>query len=78
MWPLTTGTRVVWANGDYTSDPYGGIAGTPHQIVSDEGLFDSGMLDPTRAYTFTFPGPGTYRYHCLNHPAMVGTVTILR
>ena len=73
----SAGARVIWANGDYTADPYGGIAGTPHQIVSDDGLFDSGMLDPTRAFTYTFPGPGTYNYHCLNHPTMIGVITIL-
>ena len=72
----SSGTRVIWANGDYTADPNGGIAGTPHQIVSDDGLFDSGMLDPTRAFSYSFPGPGTYLYHCLNHTTMFGTITI--
>ncbi len=74
--PLTrdqsAGTRVTWLNGDFA-----GGTGTPHWLISDDGLFDSGSLDPQQSYTFNFPHPGTYGYHCKNHLTMKGTITIL-
>lgn len=62
------GARVTWLNED---------VGTGHWLISDEGFFDAGNVAPDRAFSFTFPGAGTYHYHCLNHPAMVGTVRIV-
>lgn len=64
---VTGGTGVTWVNGDF---------GTVHRLISDEGLFDSGSVPPSQAFHFTFPGAGTYHYHCLNHAMMVGVVTI--
>lgn len=62
------GARVTWLNED---------VGTGHRLISDEGYFDAGSLVPDHSFSFTFPGAGTYHYHCLNHPAMVGTITIV-
>jgi plastocyanin len=79
--PLVTtvaaGKRVVWTNGDYTDNGYGSVSGgTAHHLISNEGLFDSGNVNPQRSFTFDFPGAGTYQYHCLVHPGMTGTITI--
>ena len=81
---LSAGATVTWVNADYAADPgmgdmmgdMSGTMGTAHRLVSDEGLFDSGTVDPTQTYSFTFPGAGTYHYHCLNHPGMTGMITI--
>lgn len=53
-------------------------------IVVDGGIWDgsgfwsSGVLysDAYVEYTLRFSTPGTYRYACLIHPPMVGTVTV--
>lgn len=68
--------RVTWFNSDIAADQNGQVASTVHQLISDEGLFDSGAVDAGHSFSFTFPGAGTYHYHCLNHPTMVGAVTI--
>jgi plastocyanin len=83
MKSLSAGATVTWVNADYSADGgdmmgdmMGGMMGTAHRLISDEGLFDSGLVDPTQTFSFTFPGAGTYHYHCLNHPGMTGMVTI--
>ena len=78
--PLTvsfaTGAKVVWVNGDQMSVGYGGTTGTTHHLVSDIGLFDSGLLLPGKSFAFTFAASGSYTYHCSIHPTMVGTITL--
>jgi hypothetical protein len=57
---------------------------SPDPIVVDGGTWDgsgfwsSGVLysDAYVEYTLRFANPGTYRYACLIHPPMVGTVTV--
>lgn len=43
-----------------------------------EGFWSSGAIDadPYVEYTMTITEPGTYRYACLVHPPMVGTVEV--
>jgi len=43
---------------------------------SDGGLSNSGDIAPGESFTMTFDRPGTYAYHCSNHPAMQGTVIV--
>lgn len=74
---VAVSARVTWLNDDVVTGSYGTATGTTHRLVSDEGLFDAGNVAPHQAYSFTFAGPGTYHYHCLNHPAMVGTITVV-
>jgi plastocyanin len=69
------GARVTWLNQDFRISALGANL-TGHRLISDEGLFDSGVVPPGQAFSFDFPEPGTYRYHCLNHPTMAGSVTI--
>lgn len=73
---IADGSRVTWKNGDWVANPAGGASGTAHYLISDEGLFESGSVPPKQSFSFVFPGPGTYRYHCLNHPTMTGVITI--
>jgi plastocyanin len=72
---VAQGARVTWLNQDFRVSALGANL-TGHRLISDEGLFDSGDVTPGQAFSFDFPEPGTYRYHCLNHPTMTGTVTI--
>jgi plastocyanin len=43
-----------------------------------DGFFSSGLFggDPYSKYTLRFSQPGTYKYACLLHPPMVGTVEV--
>ena len=45
-------------------------------VTGQDGAF-SAELAPGGTYTYTFPSPGTYPYHCIYHPWMVGSVTVL-
>jgi plastocyanin len=59
-------------------------AENPEPVVIDagtwdgEGFFSSGLIlaDPFVEYSITFSKPGTYKYACLIHPPMTGTVTV--
>ncbi len=57
---------VTWVNDD----------SAPHTVTANDGSFGSGNIAPTGTFTFTFTTPGTYEYHCLYHPWMVGTVIV--
>jgi plastocyanin len=57
---------VSWVNND----------SAPHTVTANDGSFDSGNLAPTGTFTFTFTTPGTYLYHCIYHPWMVGTIIV--
>lgn len=73
---LAARSKVTWVNGDVVASGYGGTTGTSHHLVSDTGLFDSGVMAAGGSYTFTFAASGSYNYHCSIHPGMVGTITI--
>jgi plastocyanin len=72
---FATRAKVIWVNGDESTNGYG-TSGTTHHLVSDAPLFDSGNLAPGATFSFTFPAAGSYPYHCSIHPTMVGTITI--
>jgi plastocyanin len=57
---------VSWVNND----------SAPHTVTANDGSFDSGNLAPTGTFTFTFTTPGTYLYHCIYHPWMIGTIIV--
>ncbi|HEX7166474.1 MAG TPA: hypothetical protein VF230_05780 [Acidimicrobiales bacterium] len=40
------------------------------------GFFSSGALGPPDTFSLTFTRPGTYRYACVLHPQMIGTVDV--
>ena len=72
---LATKQSVRWGNADYTGGSYGG-SGVAHTVTADSGLFASGQIQPRSAFNFTFTNPGTYTYHCSNHPSMVGSIVV--
>lgn len=49
---------------------------TPHTYTSDDGLFDSGPLDPGETATLPSLEAGTYPYHCEIHPDLTGELVI--
>lgn len=66
------GTTITWTNKD----------GISHTVTSDAGLFDSGSISASGAYSsggnfsFTFATVGTYTYHCKIHPSMTAKVIV--
>jgi plastocyanin len=63
---ISPGTTVTWHNQD----------GIEHTITSDTGLFDSGVINAGKKFSFDFNTPGNYKYHCSIHPNMRGTITV--
>jgi plastocyanin len=80
---IKTGTTVTWTNNGPSA----------HTTTSDTMTWDSPTLSgpssgdpygggmPAGTFQFTFNTPGTYRYHCSNHPpalyaGFTGTITV--
>ena len=63
---IKAGDKVIWTNFD----------GMQHTVVSDSGLFDSGLLAKGITFEYTFNGIGTFNYHCSVHPTMKGTIIV--
>jgi plastocyanin len=63
---VTQGTTVTWTNNGPAN----------HTTTSDTGVWDSGVLQAGRSFSFRFNAPGTFAYHCTIHPAMKGTITV--
>ena len=57
---------VMWVNNDSAA----------HTVTAKGGSFSSGNIGSGGAYTYTFTTPGTYRYFCIYHSWMVGTVVV--
>lgn len=68
---VAPGTTVVWK---WTGK------GGGHNVVADDGAFDSGSPVPDAGTTFkhTFSETGEFPYHCVPHKSlgMVGTITV--
>jgi plastocyanin len=60
------GDTVTWHN----------IGGRTHTVTADAGAFDSGDLLDGQSFSYTFRTTGTYTYHCVIHPGMVGEVDV--
>lgn len=60
------GTTVMWVNNDNVE----------HEVVSDNGVFDSGVLSPGESFNFTFTEAGDYPYHCSLHPSLIGIIVV--
>lgn len=49
---------------------------TTHTFTADDGLFDSGPVEPGDDYHYAFDGPVTVAFHCEIHPSMTGSVEV--
>ena len=63
---VARGRSARWTNG-------GAVL---HSVVSDAGLWQSTLLQPTRWFEVRFDEPGTFTYHCSVHPGATGTVIV--
>jgi plastocyanin len=63
---VAKGTTVTWTNADSEA----------HTVTADDGLFDSGVLEPGQSYSVWLGGSGTVAYHCELHPDMKGSVVV--
>lgn len=63
---VAAGTKVTWVN-----------KGTKaHTVVSNDKLFDSGLVNVGGEFSHTFDAPGTYLYHCAPHAKMIGRLVV--
>jgi plastocyanin len=63
---LGVNSTVTFTNNDYSV----------HTINDRSGTFSSGLMNSGDKWSFTFNTPGTYTYHCIIHPFMVGTIVV--
>jgi len=63
---IAPGTRVMFINNDTE----------PHTATADNGLFDTGELEPGESSWVSFEGAGTVTYHCELHPDMQGSIVV--
>jgi len=87
---VTKGTTVTWTNEDTvphtvttgiappTFPPLpSGASPTPFpSLVSGDGKVNSGRIEPTTTFSFTFNEAGTFNYFCGVHPAMKASITV--
>lgn len=63
---VTAGARVRFVND-------GELA---HTVAARDGSWTTGALQPATWEVVTFDEPGTFRYHCTEHPWAVGEITV--
>ncbi len=71
-----------FAFGAVTAQPGGSVVvqnrdAVAHTVTADGGRFDSGRVNPRGTAAITAPAaPGSYRFTCLIHPQMSGTLVV--
>jgi len=68
---VSIGDTVIWTNDDSTTHTV-----TSGENAQPDGNFDSSIMAPQQTFEHTFTEAGEYRYFCLLHPNMVGTVSV--
>ncbi len=63
---VAPGTTVRFVNNDTV----------PHTATADNGLFDTGELQPGYSFDVYLEGSGTVTYHCELHPEMQGSIVV--
>ena len=63
---VAPGTTVTFVNNDTE----------PHTATADNGLFDTGVLEPGSSVDVFLDGSGTVTYHCELHPHMQGSIIV--
>jgi plastocyanin len=63
---VAPGTTVTFVNNDTE----------PHTATANDGLFDSGVLEPGSSFDVWLDGSGTVRYYCELHPDMQGSIVV--
>lgn len=63
---IPVGTTVTWTNNDTAQ----------HTATSNDGVWDSDILEQGESFSFTFEEAGTYDYICSLHPNMTGQIVV--
>ncbi len=63
---VAPGTTVRFVNNDTE----------PHTATADNGLFDTGVLQPGSSFEVFLDGSGTVTYRCELHPDMQGSIVV--
>ena len=63
---VKAGDTVTWTNNDSMA----------HSATSDDGSFDTGIMEDGHTKSITFNKAGSFVYHCSVHPNMKGTVIV--
>ena len=63
---VKVGSTVTWTNQDSAK----------HTVSADNGQWDSGQLGKGQSFSHTFDQPGTFTYHCADHPSMKATIEV--
>ena len=63
---VAPGTTVTFVNNDTEA----------HTATANDGLFDSGVLEPGSSFDVWLDGSGTVTYHCELHPDMQGSIIV--
>lgn len=66
------GTAVTWTNQD--SAVHSVVL--PHINDAETDIRESGPLSQGQSFNYTFLVRGTFQYYCIEHPYMVGIVTV--
>ena len=69
---ISIGTIVSWLNKDGVQHTV--TAGTFKEPQRE--VFDSGALSKGEQYSFVFHDAGSYKFYCVFHPRMEGTITV--
>jgi plastocyanin len=63
---VAPGDTIVWVNKDLVA----------HTATSERGGFDSKIIQPEQAWTFTIKKKGDFAYVCLLHPTMTAMLRV--
>jgi plastocyanin len=66
------GTTVTWTNQDTAVHS----VVLPHISDSETDIRESGPLNHGQSFNYTFLARGTFQYYCIEHPYMIGIVTV--
>lgn len=66
MVTVRTGQQVIFDN----------VSNVAHTVTATNQAFNSGNLPNGSSWTLIAPKPGTYKYNCLYHPHMLGTLVV--
>jgi FtsP/CotA-like multicopper oxidase with cupredoxin domain len=69
---IAVGSTVTWTNDDML--PHTVTSGNPEK--GPNGMFDSGVMNADKSFTYTFDKAGVLEYYCAIHPWMISKVMV--
>nr|QBK87789.1 MAG: plastocyanin/azurin family copper binding protein [Marseillevirus LCMAC202] len=68
---IKVGDTVMWTNKDQIWH-----TATSGEPFSPNDIFNSGRLNSSDTFKYSFKKAGVYPYYCIPHPWMTGTITV--